>query len=71
MVRAALDKHAVALEGPAELLGLNIYDAKRVQDMLTSRYFLMVRQEGAEKTLYGDFVIQMTDERTIGRVYRM
>lgn len=71
MVRAALDKHAVALEGPAELLGLNIYDARRVQDMLTSRYFLMVRQAGAEKTLYGDFVIQMLDERTIGRVYRM
>ena len=71
MVRAALDKHAVALEGPAELLGLNIYDARRVGNALTSRYFLMVRQAGAEKTLYGDFVIQMLDERTIGRVYRM
>lgn len=71
MVRAALDKHAVALEGPAELLGLNIYDARRVGNALTSRYFLMVRQAGAEKTLYGDFVIQMLDERTVGRVYRM
>ena len=71
MVRAALDKHAVALEGPAELLGLNIYDARRVGNALTSRYFLTVRQAGAEKTLYGDFVIQMLDERTIGRVYRM
>lgn len=71
MVRAALDKHAVTLEGPAELLGLNIYDARRVGNALTSRYFLMVRQAGAEKTLYGDFVIQMRDERTVGRVYRM
>lgn len=71
MVRVALDKHAVVLEGPAELLGLNIYDARRVGNALTSRYFLMVRQAGAEKTLYGDFVIQMLDERTIGRVYRM
>ena len=71
MVRAALDKHAVVLEGPAELLGLNIYDARRVGNALTSWYFLMVRQAGAEKTLYGDFVIQMLDERTIGRVYRM
>ena len=71
MVRAALDKREAVLEGPAELLGLNIYDARRVGNALTSRYFLMVRQAGAEKTLYGDFVIQMLDERTVGRVYRM
>lgn len=72
----ALLFHAMAAAGddpftPAELLGLNIYDARRVGNALTSRYFLMVRQAGAEKTLYGDFVIQMLDERTIGRVYRM
>ena len=72
----ALLFHAMAAAGddpftPAELLGLNIYDARRVGNALTSRYFLMVRQAGAEKTLYGDFVIQMLDERTVGRVYRM
>lgn len=70
IVQKALDKNEVVLRGPLELVGVNIYNARRYRDYLTSTYFLMYRDEAGEGMLQGDFVIRMRDEKTISAVYR-
>ena len=43
IIHTALDRNEVALEGPAELLGVNIFDARFYRGYMTSRYFLQYR----------------------------
>ena len=70
IIHAALEQDRVVLQGPATLVGLNVYNARCYQGFLTSTYFLMYRQEDTDKLLHGDFVIQMQDESTIAAVYQ-
>lgn len=70
IVESALEKNEVVLNGPLELISVNIYDARHYKGFTTSKYFLMIREAGKERTLSGDFVIRMKDEKTIDRVYR-
>ena len=69
-VKCALERNEVLLEGPLELVFVNIYNARRLGDYLTSTFFVMYRENGADKMLPGDFVIKMKDNRTIERVYK-
>lgn len=69
IIQAALEKNNVVLTGPAELLCVNIYDARFYEGYMTSRFFLMYRDESSEKTIPGNFVIEMADEKTISSVY--
>ena len=70
IVGSALEMNDVAVEGPLELLCVNIYDARFFNGYITSRYFLLYRDAGGEHTIYGDFVLEMSDAKTISRVYR-
>ena len=70
IIRSALDRNEIVLKGPFELVGVNIYDARRCGEYITSTYFLMYRDE-EDKLLEGDFVIRIKDERTIDTVYRL
>ena len=70
IVGVALEMNEVAVEGPLELLCVNIYDARFFNGYITSRYFLLYRDTGGEHTVYGDFVLEMSDAKTISRVYR-
>ncbi len=69
IVQAALEKNEIVLRGPVELVGLNVYNARRCGAYLTSTYFLMYRDAAGEQMLRGDFVIRMQDEKTITAVY--
>ena len=69
IVRSALERNEVVLNGPVELFMLNIYDARRYQDYLTTTCFLMYR-DGGEKMIQGNYVVRMRDEKTISAVYR-
>ena len=70
IVRSALEKNDVVLEGPLELVSVNIYDARYYDGYVTSTYFLMVRDGAEEKMLPGNFVVRMRDGKTIDKVYR-
>ena len=70
IVEDALARNEIVLRGPAELVGLNVYNARRYRDYLTSTYFLMYRDEAGDHMIQGDFVIRMQDEKTISAVYR-
>lgn len=59
----------MVLNGPLELLCVNIYDARFYKGYIISRYFLQYRDETGAKTIYGNFVIRMANETTISRVY--
>ena len=69
IIQSALKKNKVVLTGPLELLCINIYDARFYKGYMTSRFFLMYRDESGEKMIPGNFVIEMADEKTISKVY--
>lgn len=70
IVRCAVEKNEVVLTGPVELFGVNIYNARCRNGFITSTYFVMYRENGENKFLYGNFVIRMQDKTTIAAVYR-
>ncbi|MBQ7061081.1 MAG: hypothetical protein IJM85_04775 [Clostridia bacterium] len=70
IVRSALERNEVVLEGPLGLVFVNIYNARHFGEYLTSTFFLMYRDEGGQRMLPGNFVIKMRDESTIEKVYR-
>lgn len=70
IIRSVLEKNQVVLNGPLELMGVNVYDARCHNGFITSTYLLMYREGDQDKLLQGNFVIKMTDEKTIDTVYR-
>ena len=70
IIDSALEKDQVVLTGPAELKGVNIYNARCRRGFITSTYFLMYNDGTEDKMLSGDFVIKMQDEKTIACAYR-
>lgn len=70
IIRSALDRNEAVLAAPAELLCVNIYDARFYKGYITSRSFLQYRDETGAKTIYGNYVIRMANETAISRVYK-
>jgi len=70
IIRSAVDADRIVLNGPLELTGVNIYDARCRKGYITSTYFLMYRDGEEDRMIPGNFVIRMQDEKTIASVYR-
>ncbi len=70
IIRSTLEKNMLILNGPLELTGVNVYNARCLDGFITSTYFLAYRENGEDKMLPGNFVIKMQDEKTIAAVYR-
>lgn len=70
VIRSAVEKNQVILNGPAELTGVNVFNARCHHGYITSTYFLMYREGEENRMLRGNFVIKMQDEKTIAAVYR-
>ncbi|CDD02198.1 putative uncharacterized protein [Ruminococcus sp. CAG:382] len=70
IIRSVLERNEVVLNGPLELVCVNIYDARFYKGYITSRDFLLYRDEAGEKTIYGNYVIKLSDDKTISCVYR-
>ena len=70
IIRSALERNEVVLNGPIELVCVNIYDARFYKGYITSRDFLLYRDEAGEKTIYGNYLIKLSDDKTISCVYR-
>lgn len=69
IVAKALEGNKVVVEEPVELLGLNVYNARRYKEYLTSTYFLMYLRNGKQEILNGNFILKMLDAKTIEKVY--
>ena len=70
IVETAVEAGEVVLKGPAEIVTVNIYDARCYKGYLTSRFFLMYLENGENKVIRDNYVIKMKDEKTIDTVYR-
>ncbi|MBQ6235364.1 MAG: hypothetical protein IJK54_05560 [Clostridia bacterium] len=70
IVHTAVAENDVALEGPCELVSVNIYDARCLEGHITSRFFVLYQINGEQKMLEGNFVVKMRDAKTIETVYR-
>lgn len=66
----AVEADEVVLKGPAEIVTVNIYDARCYNGYLTSRFFMMYLENGENKVIRDNYVIKMKDEKTIDTVYR-
>ena len=70
IIREALRRGEVVLEGAWPLGGLNVWDARREGEYITSRYFAAYSDAGETKSLSGDFVLEMGRDCIIRRIYR-
>ena len=70
LVECAKKSPAKIITGDYELLGFNVYSAREYEGYLYSQYFVMIRDDGKEQILYGDFVLRLEDDR-VKRIYRM
>ena len=70
IVESSVKAGDVVLTGPYELISVNIYDARCYEGHITSRFFLLYRNNGERTIINGNFVIKMADEKTIEKVYR-
>lgn len=69
IVAKALEDNKVVVEEPVKLLGLNVFNARRYKEYLTSTYFLMYLRNGKQEILNGNFILKMLDAKTIEKVY--
>ena len=70
IIENAVSNNDVVLEGPLELVSVNIGDARYYDGYLTSRAFLMYRENGEKKVIHDSYVVKMKDENTIEKVFR-
>ena len=70
IVESSIEANEVVLTGPLEIVSVNIYDARCYNGYLTSKYFLMYIENGEKKVLNDNYVIKMSDEKTIDTVYK-
>ena len=70
IIETSVENGEVLLNGPYELAGVNIYDARCLDGYITSRFFLMYIDNGENKMIRDNLVIKMKDEKTIEKVYK-
>ncbi len=70
IIQSAVSRNEIVLQGDLKVVCVNIYDARCYQGYLTSRYFLMYQDGEERKTIEGDFVIHMKDEKMMDKVFR-
>lgn len=70
IIEDAVKRNEIVLEGPYELMSVNIYDAKCLDGFVTSRFFVMYVDNGENKLIQGDFVVKLDEDGRIERVYR-
>ncbi len=66
---AVRENERVVLED-ATLIGYNTYNARYTAPYLLSSFFVMYEADNREQTLYGDFVVEITPDRKIKKIYR-
>lgn len=69
IIEAAVEKNDVVLNERRRLASVNIWDARRLGDLVTSNFFVAYIDDGEWKPLYGDFVVEL-DGEYIKKVYR-
>ena len=70
IIKNAVAKNEVILTGPLKIGFVNIYNARFYNNYITTTYFLMYKENNEDKMLPGNYVIKMSDERTIELVYK-
>ena len=70
IVESAVAANEVVMNGPLELVSVNIYDARCYNGFITSRFFLMYLENGENKIIRDNYVIKMKDAKTIDTVYK-
>ena len=71
IVKAALEKNEVLLEGKYPLVSLNVYNARRTGRYAVSTYFIAYSDSGETRTIQGDVVAELDEENNILKVYRI
>ena len=70
LIQAAMEKNDCILKGKYPLAGLNIWDAGRENNFLTSNCFLQYQNDGVCRTLNGNFVLEAGQAYNVLAVWR-
>lgn len=70
IVETAVANNEIVLKGPVELVSVNIGDTRYYNGYLTSRFFVMYRENGEKKVIRDNYVVKMLDETTVDAIYK-
>ncbi len=71
LIEKSVKKENLITEGNYELLGVNIYNARYLNNFIITEYFLMYKENDHDKILNGDFVIKINEKSNILEVYKL
>jgi hypothetical protein len=71
IVLETLEKNNIIFSGEESLLGFNVYNARRYETYIISRYFVMYGNENNPNVLYGDFVIKSDYYGKVNKIYKI
>lgn len=70
IIRHALELNHCICDKESKLLGINVYDARYEKPHIISRYFVMYEDEDSTHTVNGNFVIELSQNQSIKRIYQ-
>ena len=71
MIDAALAKNDCVLEGKYPLIGVNVYDARRLDHYIISTYFVAYKNADNDAILHGDYLVELDKDLDITKVYTL
>jgi len=69
IIETAIRKNDCILKGKYPLISVNIWDARREGNYITSHHLLMYKDGGEQKTIYGNFVIEVDTDYNVLTVF--
>ncbi len=71
MIDATLKMNNCVLEGKFPLVGVNVYNARRLDAYLISTYFVAYKKADKDEIKQGDYLIEMDEDGDIKKLYAM
>lgn len=68
IIRKAQEKDECVLVGDYPLVGLNVYNARVLDNYIISTFFIMYLDNQTQKTLMGDFVVELNESNNIRKI---
>lgn len=71
IITKTLENNIILVDKRVILLGVNVYNAFYFNNYIISKYFVMYKEDNDTKVLYGDFLIEITDNKMVNKIYKI
>ena len=71
LIKKSVTEENLIIKGNFKLLGVNVYNARYLDNFIITEYFLMYKENNEDKILNGDFVVKVDNDLIISDVYKL